>query len=73
MSEDQGIKRKKMEFGGEEFDVAYRETTRPGPVGETAAAAARARAAGRELPVYVVDGLGDHPPLNQRTYETRQG
>jgi predicted acyl esterase len=73
MSDEQGIKRKKMKFGDEEFDVAYREATRPAPVGETAAASSRAAAAGRDLPVYVVDGLGDHPPLSQRTYEIADG
>ena len=73
MSDDQGIIRKTMKFGDEEIAVAYREATRPEPVGETAAAAARRAKAGRELPVYVVDGLGDHPPLNQRTYEIAPG
>ena len=73
MSDDQGIKWKIMKFGDEEVRIAYREATRPGPIGETAAAAERARAAGRDLPVYVIDGFGDHPPLNPRTYEMATG
>jgi predicted acyl esterase len=69
MSQDQEIIRKKLKFGDEEILVAYRQAKRPEPVGLTAAA----YAAKGDLPVYVVDGLGDHGPLNQRTYEVTDG
>ena len=67
MSADQEIIRKKQKFGDEEIEVAYRHAQRPKPLG-TAASAVQGR-----LPTYVVDGLGDHPPLNQRTYDAGNG
>ena len=73
MPENPGIIRKTLKFGDEEIRVAYRQAKRPAPIGETAAASAAAAAAGRALPVYVVDGLGDHPPVNRRTYEIAPG
>ena len=56
-------------FGDEEIGVIYRHATRCQPLGAGAAAAA---AKGR-LPIYVADGLGDSPPLNQRTYDAGNG
>jgi len=67
MSANQEIIRKKQKFGNEEIEVTYRHATRPKPLG-AAAAAAKGR-----LPIYVADGFGDFPPLNQRTYDAGNG
>jgi len=63
------IVRKKMKFGDEEIAVAYRPAARHQPLG-TAAAAALAKG---QLPSYCVNGWGDWPPLNPRTYEIGNG
>ncbi len=62
------IVRKKKKFGNEEFEVIYRETRRPEPVGT-----AVARVPKEWLPAFVAHGLGDFPPLNPRTYEIGNG
>jgi uncharacterized protein len=69
MSNNPEIIRKKQKFGEEEIEVAYRPAARPKPVGETA----RGIVAAGRLPTYVVDGFGDTPPLNPRTYDAGHG
>ena len=69
MSDNPEIVRKKQKFGDEEIEVAYRPAARPKPVGETA----RGIVAAGRLPTYVVDGFGDSPPLNPRTYDAGYG
>lgn len=59
---------KKQKFGGEEFEVAYRQACRQPPMG-----AAAARVPKGEFPIYHVHGMGDFPPLNPRTYEIGNG
>ncbi|HXJ16701.1 MAG TPA: CocE/NonD family hydrolase [Candidatus Polarisedimenticolia bacterium] len=63
------IIRKTQKFGNEEIEVAYQRAARRPPMGAPAAA----RLAKGELPTYVVDGFGDWPPLNPRTYEISDG
>lgn len=63
------ITRKKQKFGNEEIEVAYRRAAKRPVMG----AAGAARLAKRELPTYVVDGFGDWPSLNPRTYEIGNG
>jgi predicted acyl esterase len=67
MSKNQEIIRKKQKFGDEEIEVAYGHATKPQPIGTTAAAKKS------ETLTYVVDGFGDSPPLNQRTYDAGNG
>jgi predicted acyl esterase len=66
---EQEIIRKKQKFGNEEIEVAYRHAARRPPFGVAAAA----RVAKGQLPTYVVDGFGDWPALNPRTYEIGNG
>jgi predicted acyl esterase len=65
MSANQEIIRKKQKFGNEEIEVAYHPAAKPQPVGTAAKKS--------ETPIYVVNGLGDTPPLNQRTYDAGNG
>lgn len=65
MSKKQEIIRKKQKFGDEEIMVAYRRAAKPQPIGTAAKKS--------KTPTYVVDGLGDSPPLNQRTYDAGNG
>jgi predicted acyl esterase len=67
MSKNQEIIRKKQKFGDEEIEVAYGHAAKPQPIGTTAAAKKS------ETLTYVVDGFGDSPPLNQRTYDAGNG
>jgi len=67
--EPKGIVRKKQTFGNEEIEVIYRPAAWRLPLGTAAAA----RLAKGELPTYVVDGFGDWPPLNPRTYDIGNG
>ena len=64
-----GIVRKKQTFGNEEMEVIYRPAARRLPLGTAAAA----RLEKGELPTYVVDGFGDWPPLDPRTYDIGNG
>jgi hypothetical protein len=59
------IIRKKQKFGDEEIEVAYRQAAPHEPLG---APMARPPAKG-QLPYYCVNGWGNWPPLNPRTYE----
>lgn len=59
---------KKEKLGAQEFEVAYREAVRPEPLGTAAS-----RIPKGQLPTYVVDGWGDFPPLNPRTYDIGNG
>src|ERR1035438_9721694 len=63
------IVRKKQKFGKEEIEVAYRKAAPHEPVD---APLARPTAKG-QLPCYCVNGWGNWPPLNQRTYEIGNG
>jgi predicted acyl esterase len=63
------IVRKKQKFGKEEIEVAYRKAAPHEPVD---APLARPPAKG-QLPYYCVNGWGNWPPLNQRTYEIGNG
>jgi uncharacterized protein len=63
------IVRKKQTFGDEEILVAYRKSARPTRLG----AASAARVARGELPSFFADGMGEHPPVNQRTYDAGNG
>ncbi|MCL1895459.1 MAG: CocE/NonD family hydrolase [Clostridiales bacterium] len=68
MAENEVIRKKRI-IDGEEIEVIYQKLRqRPAP-GE---AAARALAEGRR-PVYMRDGFGDFPELDQRTYEVCPG
>ena len=67
MSED--IIKRKMEFGGETFDVSYRKLKPHPPKGNVD----RGELNEKGRPVYVINGWGDWPPLNPRTYEVAQG
>ena len=69
MAENSEITWKKHKFGTEELEVAYREPARAKPVGEFA----RSLVAQGKLPLYVVNGFGDTPPLNPRTYDAGWG
>jgi predicted acyl esterase len=64
MAKKQEIIRKKQKFGKEVIEVAYRQASRPKPLGTVAKS---------KTPTFVVDGLGDSPPLNQRTYDAGNG
>jgi uncharacterized protein len=63
------IIRKKQKFGDEEILVAYRRANPPGPIGSASAGCV---AEGR-LPFHFADGGGEHPPVNQRTYDVGNG
>jgi len=61
--------RKKMNFNGEEIDVIYRKMK---PRSAFAEPYANALKEGRQ-PLYMRDGFGDLPAVNQRTYEACPG
>ena len=63
------IIRKKQKFGEEEIEVAYRKAAPHEPID---APLARPVAKG-QLPCYCVNGWGNWPPLNPRTYEIGNG
>jgi hypothetical protein len=63
------IIRKKQKFGEEEIEVAYRKSAPHEPID---APLARPPAKG-QLPYYCVNGWGNWPPLNPRTYEIGNG
>jgi predicted acyl esterase len=69
MAENPEITWKTLKFGEEEIEVAYSPPARAKPVGEFA----RSLAAQGKLPLYVVNGFGDTPPLNPRTYDAGWG
>src|SRR5580704_11238843 len=59
---------KREKIGTEEIEVAYREAVRPEPLGTAASRLPKGK-----LPTYVVDGWGDFPALNPRTYDIGNG
>ena len=69
VSDDPNITRKKQKFGEEEFLVAYRSSAKAQPLGMAGAE----RLAKGELPFFFADGTGEHPPVNQRTYDAGNG
>ena len=67
MSED--IMKKQMEFGGETFEVSFRKMKDRPPRNSID----RAELDENGNPTYCVNGWGDWPELNQRTYEVAPG
>lgn len=69
MSQEPEIIQKKVKIGNEEFDVSYRKL-KPHPPGKNID---RAELDEHGRPTYCVNGWGDWPELNPRTYEVAPG
>lgn len=69
MSDTSEFIKKKMKFGDEEFDITYRKL-KPKPPGNNID---RGELDENGRPIYCINGWGDWPELNPRTYEVVPG
>ncbi len=69
MAEKPQIIKKKMKFGDKDFEVSFRKLDARLPLGAVGKPVVDAG----KLPFYFVNGCGEWPELNQRTYEVAPG